>query len=145
MTNLDIFLIDYDIYRINPNWWLEITDNFLKPGLRLRASFESDQSDILESLSFYDSELKINREKYLTNVDCLISKEMIRDFKKNYKVKLGDDIDYYSPFFTLEIGHQYCSAHHGREIYLTDLNDCELKKVLEIVKPLKKYLKIDFS
>ena len=145
MTNLDIFLIDYDIYRVNPNWWLEITDIFLKLGLRLRAGFESYQSNILESLSFYDSKLEINYEKYLTNVDCLISKEMIRDFKANYKVKLGDDMDYYSPFFTLEIGHQYCSAHHGSEIYLTDLNDDELKKVLELVKPLKKYLKIDVS
>ena len=47
MTNLDLFLIDYDIYRVNPNWWLEITDIFLKPGLRFRVSFESDQSDIL--------------------------------------------------------------------------------------------------
>ncbi len=43
MTNLDLFLIDYEIFRENPNWWLEIIDIFLKPGLRFRASFESDQ------------------------------------------------------------------------------------------------------
>lgn len=70
---------------------------------------------------------------------------MIRNFMENYKVMLGDYIDYYSPFFTLEIGHQYCSARHGSEIYLTDLNDDGLKKVLEIVNPLKKYLKIDLN
>ena len=128
MTNLDIFLIDYDIYRVNPNWWLEITDIFLKPGLRFRASFERDQINLLEKFFDYGCKLEISYEKYLTNVDCLISKEMIRDFKANYKVKLGDDIDYYSPFFTLEIGYQYCSARHGSEIYLTDLNDDGLKK-----------------
>lgn len=70
---------------------------------------------------------------------------MIRDFMENYKVKLGDDIAYYSTFFTLEIGHQYCSVYHGSEIYLSGLNDDELKNVFEILKPLKKYLKIDFS
>ena len=94
---------------------------------------------------FYDSKLKFNREKYLTNVDCLISKQMIRYFMENYKVRSGDDIAYYSPFFTLEIGHQYCSAHQGSEIYLSGLNDDELKNIFEIVKPLKKYLKFDFS
>ena len=145
MTNLDLFLIDYEIYKANPNWWLEITDIFLKPGLRLRASFERDQTNLLEKFFDYGCKLEISNEKYLTNVDAVISKEMIRDFKKNYKVKLGDDMDYYSPFFTLEIGHQYCSSHHGREIYLTDLNDDDLKKILEIVKPLKKYFRIDFS
>ena len=53
--------------------------------------------------------------------------EMIRNFMENYKVMLGDDIVYYSPFFTLEIVYQYCSALHGSDIYLTDLNNDELK------------------
>lgn len=128
MTNLDLFLIDYDIYRKNSNWWLELTDIFLNPGLRFRASFERDQTNILEKFFDYGCKLEISYEKNLTNVDCLISKEMIRNFMENYKVMLGYDIDYYSPFFTLEIGYQYCSARHGSDIYLTDLNNDELKK-----------------
>lgn len=44
----------------------------------------------------------------------------------------------------MEIGDNYTSAHHGSELYLTNLSDYDLKKVLEIVNPLKNHLKIDF-
>lgn len=71
MLKLDIFLIDYEIFRANPNWWLEITDIFLKPGLRFRASFERDKTNILENFFDYGCKLEISYEKYLTNVIAL--------------------------------------------------------------------------
>lgn len=144
MTNLDIFLIDYEIYKANPNWWMEIIEIFLKAGLRFRASFNKEDRNILEKLSTYESELKISVEKHLILVERIINKEIIRDFMENYKVISKDDIDYYGPFYSMEIGDNYTSAHHGSELYLTNLSDYDLKKVLEIVNPLKNHLKIDF-
>lgn len=98
MTNLDIFLIDYEIYKANPNWWMEIIKIFLKAGLRFRASFNKEDRNILKKLSTYDSELKISVEKHLILVEGIINKEIIRDFMENYKVISKDDIDYYGPF-----------------------------------------------
>ena len=53
--------------------------------------------------------------------------------------------DYYSPFISLEIGDNYCSAHNGRELYLTGLSEVELGDVLKVLNPLREYFKIDIS
>lgn len=63
MVNLDIFLIDYEIVKANPKWWLDILEIFLKPGLRVKASIDRNQTDILEKLSTYYNDLKIAKEK----------------------------------------------------------------------------------
>lgn len=145
MTNLDIFLIDYEIVKVNPKWWLEIIEIFLKPGLKFKASFEKEQNNILELLTAYRNDLKISDEKNLIRVEGLTNKEMIRDFKASYKVKNSDDIDYYSPFISFEIGENYCSAHYGREVYLTNLSEVELGDVLKVLNPLRESFKIDIS
>lgn len=145
MANLDIFLIDYEVVKVNSNWWLEIIEIFLKPGLKFKASFEKDHTRILENLSTYGSDLNISIEKYLTKVEGIINREMIRNFKASYKVKNSDDIDYYSPFISFEIGDNYCSAHYGREVYLTGLSEVKLGDVLKVLNPLREYFKIDIS
>lgn len=145
MTNLDIFLIDYEIYKANPNWWLDITEIFLKPGLIFKASFNNEHTNILEKISAYGSDLSISFEKNVLGVEGIINEEMIRDFKASYKVKNGDGIDYYSPFISLEIGENYCSAHNGSELYLTNLCEDELKKIYKIINHLDQYFKIDIS
>lgn len=128
MTNLDIFLIDYEIYKSNPNWWLEIIEIFLKPGLSFIASFGKDHTNILEKLNAYGSDFKISDEKNFIRVEGILNKEKIRYFKESYKVLSGCDIDYYSPIISLEIADNFCSAHSGSELYLTDLSDDEKKK-----------------
>lgn len=143
MTNLDIFLIDYEIYKSNSNWWLEIIEIFLKPGLSFIASFEKDYTNILEKLNDYGSDFKISDEKNFIRVEGILDKEMIRDFKESYKVLSGCDIDYYSPFISLEIADNYCSGHYGREVYLTSLSKVEFDKVMKIINPLREYFKID--
>ena len=143
MTDLDIFLIDYEIVKVNPNWWLDILEIFLKPGLRFKASFEKEQNNILELLTAYGNDLKISDEKNLIRVEGITNKEMIMDFKASYKVKNIDDIDYYSPFISFEIGENYCSAHYGREVYLTNLSEVELGDVLKVLNPLRESFKID--
>lgn len=75
MTNLDIFLIDYEIYKANPNWWLEIIEIFLKPGLRFKASFEKEQNNILELLTAYGNDLKISDENNLLRVEGITNKK----------------------------------------------------------------------
>lgn len=145
MTNLDIFLIDYEIYKANPNWWLEIIEIFLKPGLRFKASFEKEQNNILELLTAYGNDLKISDENNLLRVECITNKEMIRDFKAIYKVVNGGGIDHYSPFNGIEIGEDYSSAHHGSELYLSNLSDDELEKIYKIINSLDQYLKFDIS
>ena len=129
MANLDIFLIDYEIYKANLNWWLEIIEIFLKPGTKFKLSLEQEQNNILKKITAYGNELKISEEKNLIRVEGIINKEMIRDFKAFYKVKNSDDIDYYSPFISFEIGENYCSAHYGREVYLANLSEVELGDV----------------
>lgn len=145
MTNLDIFLIDYEVVKVNPNWWLEIIEIFLKPVLKFKASFEKEQNNNLELLTAYRNDLKISDEKNLIRVEGIINKEIIRDFKASYKVKNSDDIDYYSPFISFEIGENYCSAHYGREVYLTNLSEVELGDVLKVLNPLRESFKIDIS
>lgn len=145
MTDLDIFLIDYEIVKVNPNWWLDILEIFLKPGLRFKASFEKEQNNILELLTAYGNDLKISDEKNLIYLKGIINTEMIRDFKASYKVKNSEDIDYYSPFISFEIGENYCSAHYGREVYLTNLSEVELGEVLKVINPLRESFKIDIS
>lgn len=145
MTNLDIFLIDYEIYKANSNWWMEITEIFLKPGLSFKASFEKEQNNILDKLSTYDSDFKIGIEKDFIYLEGIINTEMIRDFKESYEVVSVGDMDYYSPYISIEIGEYYSSAHHGSEIYLTKLSEDELKKVYKIINPLDQYLKVDIS
>lgn len=145
MANLDIFLIDYEVVKSNPNWWLEIIEIFLKPGLKFKASFEKEQNNILELLTACGNDLKISDEKNLIRVEGIINKEIIRDFKASYKVKNSDDIDYYSPFISFEIGENYCSAHYGREVYLTNLSEVELGDVLKVLNPLRESFKIDIS
>ena len=145
MANLDIFLIDYEVVKENPNWWLEIIEIFLKPGLKFKASFEKEQNNILELLTAYGNDLKISDEKNLIYFEGIINTEMIRDFKAFYKVKNGDGIDCYSPSISLEIGDNYCSAHYGREVYLTSLSEVELGDVLKVLNPLRESFKIDIS
>lgn len=145
MANLDIFLIDYEIYKANPNWWLEIIEIFLIPGLKFKESFEKEQNNILELLTEYGNDLKISDEKNLIYLEGIINTEMIRDFKASYKVKEGDGIDYYNPFFSLEIGENYCSAHYGREVYLANLSEVELGDVWKVLNPLREFFKIDIS
>lgn len=143
MANLDIFLIDYEIYKANPKWWLEIFDIFLKSGLRFKASFERNRTYILDILSNYDNDLKITIEKNIIYLEGIFNRKMINYFKANYKVVNGVGIDYYSPFLTLEIGKNYCSAHYGNELYLTDLSMDEFDKAMKIINPLREYFKID--
>lgn len=145
MVNLDIFLLDYEIDKANPKWWLEIIETFLKPGLKFKLSLEKEQNNILEKFTNYDKVLKITIEKNLIYLEGILNSKMINDFKASYKVIDDGGTDYYSPFISLEIADNFCSAHHGSEIYLSVLNDDELKNVFELVKPLKKYLKIGFS
>ena len=145
MTNLDIFLIDYEVVKVNPNWWLEIIEIFLKPGLKFKASFEKEQNNILELLTAYGNDFKISDEKNPIRVEGITNKEMISDFKAFYKVKNSDDIDYYSPFISFEIGENYCSAHYGREVYLTSLSEVKLGDVLKVLNPLRESFKIDIS
>lgn len=145
MTNLDIFLIDYEIFKANPNWWLEITDIFLKPGIKFKLSLEKEDNNILEKFFKYYNDFEINTEKYLINVEGIINDEMIRDFKASYKLKNSDGIDYYSPFISLEIGENYCSAHNGSELYLTNISEDDLEKNYKIINPLDKYLKVYIS
>lgn len=145
MTNLDIFLIDYEICNVNTNWWLEIADIFLKPGLRVKASFDKYQDNILENLSAYGKDLEIRDGKSLIELEGILSNEMINDFKASYKVKKGGGIDCYSPFISLEIGDNCCSAHNRRELYLTGLSEVELGDVLNVLNPLREYFKIDIS
>lgn len=145
MANLDIFLIDYEVVKENPSWWLEIIEIFLKPGLKFKASFEKEQNNILELLTAYGNDFKISDEKNLIRVEGIINKEIIRDFKASYKVKNSDGIDYYSPFISFEIGENYCSAHYGREVYLTNLSEVKLGDVLKVLNPLRESFKIDIS
>ena len=145
MTNLDIFLIDYEIYKANPNWWLDITEIFLKPGLIFKASFNNEHTNILEKISAYGSDLSISFEKNVLGVEGITNKKMIRDFKAIYKVVSGGGIDYYSPFNGIEIGEGYSSAHHGSELYLSNLSEDELEKIYKIINPLDQYLKFDIS
>lgn len=49
MANLDIFLIDYEIYKKNSNWWLEIIEIFLKPGIKFKLSLEKERKNILQN------------------------------------------------------------------------------------------------
>ena len=145
MANLDIFLIDYKIYKANPNWWLEIIEIFLKPGIKFKASFEKEQVNMLEKITSYENNLKISDEKNLLRVEGITNKKMIRDFKAIYKVVSGGGIDYYSPFNGIEIGEGYSSAHHGSELYLSNLSEDELKKIYKIINQLDQYLKFDIS
>ncbi len=141
----DIFLIDYEIYKANPNWWLEIIEIFLKPGIKFKASFEKEQVNMLEKITSYENNLKISDEKNLLRVEGITNKKMIRDFKAIYKVVSGGGIDYYSPFNGIEIGEGYSSAHHGSELYLSNLSEDELEKIYKIINPLDQYLKFDIS
>ena len=145
MANLDIFLIDYEIYKANLNWWLEIIEIFLKPGLKFRLSLEQEQQNILEKIYKYNNDFQINTEKCLIIVEGIINKEMIGEFKASYEVVNGGDIDYYSPFISFEIGGHYSSAHYGSELYLTKLSEDEFKKIYKIINPLAQYLKVDIS
>lgn len=145
MVNLDIFLIDYEIVKANPKWWLEIIEIFLKPGLKFKASFEKEQNNILQKVRDYGNDLIIIIEKNLIYLEGIINTVMIRDFKASYKVKNSEDIDYYSPFISFEIGEIYCSAHYGRELYLIGLSEVELGDVLKVLNPLREYFKIDIS
>ena len=99
----------------------------------------------MELLTAYGNDLKISDEKNLLRVEGITNKEMIRDFKAIYKVTNGGGIDYYSPFFTLEIGKNYFSAHYGSEVYLTSLSEVELGDVLKDLNPLRESFKIDIS
>ena len=145
MVKLDIFLIDYEIVKANHKWWLDILEIFLKPGLRVKASIDRNQTDILEKLSTYYNDLKIAKEKNQIYFEGILNREMIKDFKESYKVKNDDGMDYYSPFIRLEIGDNYCSAHYGREVYLTNLSEVELGDVLKVLNPLRESFKIDIS
>ncbi len=145
MVNLDIFLIDYEIVKANPKWWLDILEIFLKPGLRVKASIDRNQTDILEKLSTYYNDLKIAKEKNQIYFEGILNREMIRDFKASYEVKNSEDIDYYSPFISFEIGENYCSAHYGREVYLTGLSEVKLGDILKVINPLREFFKIDIS
>ena len=145
MSNLDIFLIDYEIYKKNPNWWLEIIEIFLKPGIKFKLSLEKEQKNILQKIRTYGNDLKISYEKNLIYLEGILNREMIKDFEVSYKVVNCGDIDYYSRFFTLEIGKNYFSAHYGREVYLTSLSEVELGDVLKVLNPLRESFKIDIS
>lgn len=145
MSNLDIFLIDYEIYKKNPNWWLEIIEIFLKPGIKFKLSLEKEQKNILQKIRTYGNDLKISYEKNLIYLEGILNREMIKDFEVSYKVVNCGDIDYYSRFFTLEIGKNYFSAHKGSELYLTNLSEVELGDVLKVLNPLRESFKIDIS
>lgn len=89
--------------------------------------------------------LKSLKKKNQIYFEGILNREMIKDFKESYKVKNDDGMDYYSPFISLEIGDNYCSAHSGRELYLTGLSEVELGDVLKVLNPLREYFKIDIS
>ena len=63
MVNLDIFLIDYEIVKANHKWWLDILEIFLKPGLRVKASIDRNQTDILENFLLIIMTLKSLKKK----------------------------------------------------------------------------------
>ncbi len=81
MVNLDIFLLDYEIDKANPKWWLEIIETFLKPGLKFKLSLEKEQNNILEKFTNYDKVLKITIEKNLIYLEGILNSKMINDFK----------------------------------------------------------------
>ena len=68
---------------------------------------------------------------------------MIKDFNDNYKLSFAEDINLYCKFNNLKIGKKYCSAHNGRQVYLTDITDDEYQSIKKIILPLEEFLKVD--
>ena len=99
----------------------------------------------MQKIRTYGNDLKISYEKNLIYLEGIINTEMIKDIDVSYKVVNCGDIDYFSRFFTLEIGKNYFSAHYGREVYLTSLSEVELGDVLKVLNPLRESFKIDIS
>lgn len=142
MTNLDIFVIDYELSNINPNWWIDIIKIFLKVDENFKASCDKRyisnfDKDLINSNSF-----EIHLENNLIEVSGKLSKEMILNFYTNYKPYLNKNIDIYCVFYSLKIGNNYCSAHNGSQIYLTNLSNEVLDKVEKIILPLSDFLQI---
>lgn len=73
----------------------------------------------------------------------LLNSEMIDHLNRNYKPEFCHDIDSCCSFNVLEIGEKFCSAHYGRELYLTNLTPDERGEVEQILQPLYQFLKID--
>lgn len=142
MTNLDIFVIDYELSNINPNWWIEITNLFLKVGENFKATLNEKYISYFNKDLVSSDSLEIHLENNLIEVSGNLSEQMILNFYKNYRPYFNKDIDLYCEFYSLKIGKNYCSAHHGSQIYLTNLSNEVLGKVEKIILPLSDFLQI---
>ena len=142
MTNLDIFVIDYELSSINPNWWIEITKLFLKVGENFKATLDEKYISYFNKDLVKSDSLEINLENNLIEVSGKLSEQMILKFYKNYRPRFNKDIDLYCEFYSLKIGKSFCSAHHGSQIYLTNLSNEVLGKVEKIILPLSDFLQI---
>lgn len=142
MTNLDIFVIDYELSSINPNWWIEITKLFLKVGENFKATLDEKYISYFNKDLVKSDSLEINLENNLIEVSGKLSEQMILNFYKNYRPCSNKDIDLCCEFYSLKIGKSFCSAHHGSQIYLTNLSNEVLCKVEKIILPLSDFLQI---
>lgn len=142
MTNLDIFVIDYELSSINPSWWIEITKLFLKVGENFKVSCDEKNMSYFNKDLVKSDSLEINLENNLIEVSGKLSEQMILNFQKKYRPCFNKDIYLYCEFYSLKIGKSFCSAHHGSQIYLTNLSNEILGKVEKIILPLSDFLQI---
>lgn len=116
---------------------------FLKVGERFNAIGDEDDFSQFTTL-LIDQTICVKKGKnHEVTFSGLVSTALIDHLNRNYKPELCHDIDFYCSFNVLETGEKFCSAHYGRELYLTNLTPEERGEVEQILQPLSQFLKID--
>lgn len=94
---------------------------FLKVGERFNVIGDENDISQLAILSTDQTVCVTKRKNREVTCSGLVSSELIDNLNRNCKPELCHDIDFYCSFNILEIGEKFCSAHYGRELYLTKL------------------------
>ncbi len=140
MKRIFLELIDYKIHAIHTTWWNQIMMLYLKAGEPFEIRCWREEKDIVESILPFGSISKERSTDYEVSVTGILTDQMMQTILQQPK---PEDEEQMTPFFTMNIGGCFCSAHYGKELYIDQPTDAVLWQVNEIIAPIREYFNYD--
>lgn len=141
LKRLGLDVIDLHINEIHAQWWKDLISLYLKADEPFEIRCWKEEEGMIEKALEYGKINPKDESAYEVSITGTLSEKMITDLLAEPK---PDEDDQWTPFFTINIGDHFTSAHYGDEIYIFDLTEEKVKNIEQIIAPIKDYISYGF-
>ena len=136
MKTISLELIDYNIQKINENWWNQIMSLFLNPGQEFEIRHWKEDKETVNKASAYGMISEIDCTDFEVSVKGVLTTSTI-DVILNSSPLNKDNLP--TEFFTINVSNAISSSHYGKEVYIFNPTELKQKQLQKIIEPIEKY------